>query len=100
MIKEKRHWEESVYWATVGETPVEPLERASLRIVRHSSGPEPDFDNLVQGGKFLADGLVKAGVLADDKPSVVPVREYLWEKCKRGEGRVCISVEEIRENQE
>lgn len=99
--KLKRTWGNRV-WAAVrlaypgtGKPP-KPLERAHVTIVRCSQS-EPDYDNLVQGGKFLLDGLVLAGVLKDDKPSVIGRPDYLWERRPRGKGCVRIRVEAVEE---
>lgn len=70
------------------------LSRASLQFTRYST-TEPDFDNLVASFKPIMDGLTKAGVIADDKPSVIGSPVYRWEKAKRGEGRIRVVVEEV-----
>lgn len=74
--------------------PSQPLDRARVTIVRRSTR-EPDFDGLVHGGKFLLDGLVLAGVIVDDKPSVIGQPVYRWEPAKRGQGGVQIVVESV-----
>ncbi len=71
-----------------------PLARASVTIIR-SSAREPDFDGLVQGGKFILDGLVKAGVLVDDSPKVIGRPDYRWERAPRGMGSVRVRVEGV-----
>lgn len=93
--KLKKAWESKVCGAVLmalGRWPEKPLERAQVKITRCSSS-EPDFDGLVQGGKFLLDGLVKAGVLVDDRPSVIGQPEFRWERAPRGAGSVRICVE-------
>lgn len=92
----KRAWEGKVCAAVLhelGRWPERPLDRARVTITRCSTR-EPDFENLTQGGKFLLDGLVKAGVLADDSPKVIGRPEYLWEAAPRGAGSVRIRVED------
>ena len=64
-----------------------------MEITRFSSR-EPDFDALAQGGKFLLDGLVKCGVLEDDRPSVIGQPSYVWSKASPKQGKVRISVYE------
>jgi len=71
-----------------------PLTRARVTITRCSS-TEPDYDGLVSGGKALLDGLVEAGVIVDDKVSVIGQPVYLWEKAKPGKGKVKVRVESI-----
>jgi hypothetical protein len=81
--------------AVLGELrrwPEKPLDRAMVTITRCSMA-EPDYDNLVQGGKFLLDGLIRAGVIKDDAPSVIGRPDYQWEKAPRGKGCVRIRVE-------
>ncbi len=90
-----KRWYKRVAAVCVGAEPPEPLQLARVTYERHST-TEPDFGNLVSGMKHLEDGLVRCGVLADDKPSNyeggAPV--YRWVKAKRGEGHVRIRVEE------
>ena len=93
----KKLWEGKVAGAVLmelGRWPSKPLDRAAVTITRCSSS-EPDFDGLVQGGKFLLDGLVKAGVIADDKPSVIGQPVFRWEKAPPKQGCVRIVVEAV-----
>ena len=92
--KLKIDWEARVYYAVIHDRPENPLPKARVSVTRCSTR-EPDFENLAQGGKFLLDGLVKAGVIADDKPSVIGQPEYLWIKAKPKHGSVRITVEEV-----
>jgi len=69
------------------------LQRARIRLVRHSS-VEPDFENMALGFKGLIDSLVSLGVLVDDGPRVLE-REYAWEYAPRGKGQVSVSVAEV-----
>jgi len=89
--RSKKEWEIRVRGALGRNIPAEPLERAEIACVRFSSS-EPDHDNLVASFKPLIDGLVKARVIRDDKPSVIGSPNYTWERCKRGEGRVRVAV--------
>lgn len=91
----KRAWEGKVCAAVLhelGRWPERPLDRARVTITRCSTR-EPDFENLTQGGKFLLDGLVKAGVIVDDSPGVIGRPEYLWVKGEPAKGSVRIQVE-------
>lgn len=93
----KRQWESKVVAAVLealGRWPAQPLERARVTITRASTR-EPDYDNLTQGGKFLLDGLVKAGVLVDDSPRVIGRPEYRWEQAAPAQGYVRIQVESV-----
>lgn len=71
----------------------EPLVKARISFHRGSI-KEPDWDGLVSGFKFVCDGLVQAGVIIDDKPSVITC-SYQWFKCKRHEQRIHVLVEEV-----
>lgn len=99
---ERRMWHALVaatVLAELGRWPEAPLERARVTITRCSAGPEPDFDNLASGAKFLLDGLVKAGVLKDDRPNCIGQPILLWERAPRGRGSVRISVETMPASQ-
>ena len=94
----RKKWETWV-WGLVSsarKTPAAPLERAHVTITRHSSR-EPDYDALVQGGKFLLDGLVKAGVLLDDRPAVIGQPEYHWVQAPPKSGRMVVTVQSVVE---
>lgn len=93
--RETQQWCDAVHWHCKGKLPYAPLERARLRFTRHSS-KEPDRgDNLNHSFKHIRDGLVRAGVIVDDKPEVVGDPVYQWEKAPRGKGFVTIEVWEV-----
>lgn len=92
--KLRKDWENRVWIMTTNRKPGAPLARARVTITRFSAR-QPDFENLAQGGKFLLDGLVKVGVLVDDKPAVIGQPVYLWEKYPAKLGKVRIRVEAI-----
>lgn len=95
VIKNERDsWIKSVKSVIGTHKPPAPLKRAFLTLVRYSS-TSPDPDGLVSGFKAIVDGLVRCGVLADDKFTNIGMPVYLWEKVPRGEGRVRIVVHEI-----
>lgn len=62
----KREWENTVHWAVkVAGWRGEPLSKARVELVYHfPTGHRRDPDNY--SGKFILDGLKKAGVLVDD----------------------------------
>jgi hypothetical protein len=92
-VRETKDFHFLVWDAVRKRKPLRPLEHAQLFLVRHSAS-EPDFDGLTSGFKSTIDGLVKAGVLVDDKPSnISPV--YRWEKAKRKQGYITVRVEEV-----
>ena len=68
------------------------LKKAMLTFTRHSS-VEPDADNLVSGFKHVQDGLVQAGVIVDDKPSIIGTPKYLWSFAPVERGKITIKIE-------
>lgn len=93
---ENKAWQGKVCGAVLmelGRWPEEPLKRAEVTLTRCST-TEPDADNLASSFKFVLDGLVKARVIADDKPSVIDAR-FRWERAPRGAGCVRIRVESV-----
>lgn len=51
-----------------------------LELIRYSTGRDMDYDNLVSTGKAGTDALVKAGILPDDNPQIIPERTYTQTK--------------------
>jgi hypothetical protein len=76
--------------------PTTPLKKARVTVVRHSS-VAPDYDGLVSGAKSVIDGLVECGVLEDDSLAHIGMPSFSWEKCKKGEGRLTITIEETHD---
>ena len=74
--------------------PSNPLAKASLVLERHGLR-EPDYDGLVTSFKFVIDGLVHAGVIKDDKMSVIGIPDYRWIKAKKGMYKIRIVVQEL-----
>lgn len=68
------------------------LEKAHLTLTRHSSH-ELDVDNLCGSWKYPLDGLVKAKVIKDDKPSVIGAPIFLWQKAAQKKGKITIKIE-------
>lgn len=93
--KEKNHWHELV-WAKVKEAKFrgKPMEKAQLTLTRCSS-VEPDFDGLVSTFKHVIDGLVQAGVLTNDKVSVIGQPKYNWVRVPRLKGFIIVEVQEV-----
>lgn len=90
--KEARKWKTYVL-ATIGnDKPDSPLKKAKLTCLRASS-VEPDFDGLVSSFKHIIDGLKAAGVIEDDKPSVIGQPKFKWMKVAPGNGFCVITIE-------
>lgn len=77
-----------------GEFPFSALSKANITLTRYSS-VEPDFDGLVSSFKHVIDGLKVAGVIIDDKASVIGQPKYLWEKAKPRMGKIKVRVESV-----
>ena len=77
-----------------GGPPSEPWGKAGIVAVRFAIGSEPDRGNLVHSFKPVVDGLIakRAGVIEDDKPSVLVTERYEWRKCRRADARIEVWV--------
>ena len=90
----KKKWKQAVRVAVANLEPKAPLTKAKLTLIRHSS-KESDFDGLVISFKPIIDGLKEAGVILDDKTSVIGQPSYSWQKAKMKQGKITVIVEEI-----
>lgn len=93
-IRERDRWFKAVAATLWGKIPKTPLARARIRVVRHSAGPRPDFENLTHGAKYLFDALQHFDVILNDGPEFVE-RDYDWEEAPRGQGFVTIEIGEL-----
>lgn len=91
-----KRWERLVWKCVWPIKPNEPLAHAALLLIRCSS-MEADFDGLVGSFKCVTDGLVKCGIIIDDKPAVIGQPSYKWEKVPPGKGKIKVKVIEVRE---
>lgn len=92
--KEARKWKSAVLAAVMaaGKPPIRlPVEKARLRLTRFSS-VSPDFDGCVSGFKACINGLVKAGVLMNDRMSNIGQPEYAHAFASPGKGYIRIEV--------
>ncbi|MES2355593.1 MAG: hypothetical protein V4568_14585 [Pseudomonadota bacterium] len=94
--RKTKFWKTQVGIVVMGKKPVEPLKKARLVLIRHSS-VEPDYDGLVSGFKAVIDGLRKYGVLANDKMQNIGRPEYLWVSTTPKMGKITVKVESIEE---
>lgn len=93
-MREVQKWRRLVASLAHYKRPQEPLERAKLTFVRHSSA-RPDFDNLAASFKACQDGLKQAEIIADDTFEVIGVPTYQWEKASPRDGKIEIFVEAL-----
>jgi Holliday junction resolvase RusA-like endonuclease len=90
---ERKKWRRLVVFAVGIKRPAKPLMQAKATFTRFSSN-EPDDDNLSISFKSVRDGLVDAGVIADDKNRILTAT-YRWEKAPPKKGKITIEVEEV-----
>lgn len=95
ITKEKNKWHGLVRWYLRHNTPKAPLKKAKLTLTRYSMR-SPDYDGLVGSFKYVLDGLVKAGVIIDDKVSVIGDSKYNWVKAKKVDQRIEVVIEAVR----
>jgi len=86
------HWRVRV--AIGRDRPEQPLTRARVELVRHSSRT-PDEDNLVSSWKPVIDALVRSKVLVDDKPENM-ILVTRWERSK-GPSWIGVGVMEVND---
>jgi len=91
--KSNELWKRKTASALVGRAPRCALPAVRVTYTRYSSA-EPDFDGLVSGFKYIQDSLVRFGFVENDKMQNIRAT-YLWEKAKRGEGKIKVRIEEI-----
>lgn len=92
--QEAKRWKGLVRNAVLLEckAPATPFLRATVTLTRMSTR-EPDSDNLMSSWKHCIDGLVEAGVILNDKPSVIGTPVSLWQYAKRKDAKIKIKVE-------
>lgn len=90
-----KKWKKLVSEAIIEKRkPTQPLTKAKLVLTRHST-TRGDYDGRVSSFKSTIDGLVEAKILAGDTEDFIGIPEYLWEKAKRGEGKISVKVIEL-----
>ena len=87
-------WKMAVILAIGQNIPTQPLTKAKLTLIRHSSRT-PDFDGLVSSFKAAIDGLKYAKVIIDDNMDIIGIPDYRHVKCKQLKGKIEIIVEQI-----
>lgn len=98
-LSRKAYWKRMV-WALVSSgKPEAPLETAKLTLLRCSS-VQPDPDGLVSSFKHIIDGLVVAGILANDRWANIGMPEYRWEYAAPKKGWIRVTVQAIEETKE
>lgn len=91
---EKQRWEWLVK-AAIKKKPKKPMEKARVRITYFfPDRRRRDPDNY--SGKFLLDGLTRAGIIEDDSFSNIQLE--LRGECDRKNPRTEIELEELRDD--
>lgn len=93
-MRQKKEWKNIVWMLTAGKRPTEPLKRAKLTLIRHST-TRPDPDGLTSSFKHIIDGLVIARVLENDRYENISFPNYDWSHAPAGKGHCTVIVEEI-----
>ena len=93
LIAEEKQYMKDLLKACEGSVPYETFKKARATF-NYWNPKEIDWDNFLIGCKAWMDAIVKAGILVDDKPSVLSIVLDGWHKCKRGEEKVVIEIEE------
>lgn len=88
----KKKLKEVYTWQVRQSTKNVHAGKVCIELVRYSAGSPMDFDNLVSTGKIPLDAIVSAGVILDDKDTVIVKRSYRQEKCKVLEQRTVITI--------
>lgn len=91
-FKERKRWKTFVFYK-LGEFRWEKFSKPRLTLTRFST-TEPDFDGLVSSFKAVIDGLKVAGVIEDDKQSIIGQPLYKWEYAPPRKGKIRVVVEE------
>lgn len=91
--KEIQTWRRAVAFAVRGRQPPTPLGCARVVFTRHGER-KLDYTNLVESFKPIEDGLVRAGVLEDDREEnyIGGHPEYRQERAPRAAQFVTIDV--------
>lgn len=93
--QEADHWKKTVSLVLADRRPPKPLKYAALEFTRYSS-IAPDPDGLVSGFKHVLDGLVRAGILENDKYSNIGMPNYYWVKTSPKQGKINVKVLELK----
>lgn len=94
---EKQRWTEAVMWVVLAkEKPKKPFDRARVKITYFfPTNARHDADNYA--GKFLLDGLTKAGVIVDD--DLKHITTTIIGKVDKNNPRTEIEVEEMKNDE-
>ena len=90
----KAYWTQLVWAASRAskDRPEKPMEKADVEILYYfPTRSRHDADNYA--GKFLLDGLTKAGVIVDD--DLAHIRTHIAGDCDRKNPRTVITVREV-----
>lgn len=92
--RENDKWKSAVHKMALFLAPPNPLDKAHITFIRHSSR-QPDYDGLVSSFKHCLDGLTAAGVISDDSQEVIGIPAYRWEYARPKDGKITVIVEAV-----
>lgn len=72
-----------------------PFKKAKVTLIRHSSHVM-DEDNKYGAWKSVIDAIKRNKIIEDDSPKHIELT-CLWEKAKKGQGKITIKIESIPE---
>lgn len=103
----RQHWsvkaKEARLWiglvrVSLKDIPSIPFKKAKLTLTRFSTS-RPDPDGLASSFKHVIDGLVRAGVIENDKFENIGSPEYKWEKGTAKKGFIKVEIESEWQNE-
>lgn len=91
----KKERQTSIKWAVISKNPKKHKGQVVITYTRASVN-QMDWDNLSASFKHWGDSLVKAGVIEDDKPSIVVEFKPRWAKAKNHKSSyTVIEIEDV-----
>ena len=92
--RSNKHFKAMTMLLLLDKRPREPWPCVAIEYTWHSSR-RTDLDNITAACKPILDGIVHAGVIADDSPHIVVRIDARWKKSPRKEAHVRVSVMRI-----
>jgi len=87
----KKKWYIWVGIALIGQIPKRPHSRARVIYTRYCGYIRPDGDGLVSSFKWVQDGIVLAGVLANDRTDNIHA-EYRWFPASAKDKKITVEI--------
>ena len=99
LIREHHHRKKkrqtAIKWEIISKSPIKHEGKVIITYTR-GSVTAPDWDNLCASFKHWGDGLVSAGIIKDDKPSIVVEFKPRYERAKNHKSTyTIIEIEDV-----